>query len=196
MNSGQFARRKAALDAAKAGAVHEVEKLDWWEMRAYMIPDTMISGALTGSVLNAWKRTLYTITSTRVRLICILHLGGRAGVIPGAATTSVMCTLLQLAYNELGVLRLKFISKKMQAAREEDVQKRLVESPASQTVVNPEPLVLTAPPKPIAERIFGWFGFQRVSDDDFLERLKLEREVHLRRIAELEKDQEDRKTSD
>lgn len=34
----------------------DVQHLSWWEMRMHKLPDTAVSGAFTGAVLNAWKR--------------------------------------------------------------------------------------------------------------------------------------------
>ncbi|THH30360.1 hypothetical protein EUX98_g3832 [Antrodiella citrinella] len=168
VRSGQYARKKAELDAVKSGSVYIAEKLDWWEMRAQQIPDTAVSGALTGGVLNAWKR-------------------GRGGIVPGAVTASILCTFLQVAYNELGIMRLKFIQEQVQKSRAEEIAAATVA--AELHVAHQAPLVVAPPSKPVSERIFGWFGFQRVTDEDYLLRLKTERETYLKRIAELERDQ-------
>lgn len=51
--------------------------------------------------------------------------------------------------------------------------------------------VITIPPgpsKPLVQRAFDWLGMQSVSDQEYLERLKLKREELLRRIAEIEAD--------
>lgn len=98
-------------------------------------------------------------------------------------------------------MRLKFISDQLKKAQAQQDEADNILTPATKlsetatsaleasiTVVHP------APSQPMSERIFGWLGFQRVSDEDYLERLKAERDGHLRRIAELEKEKEDTKS--
>ncbi|KAH8106794.1 hypothetical protein BXZ70DRAFT_915116 [Cristinia sonorae] len=176
VKTGQFLRRKAELDAAINGEDYVAEKVGWWDMRAHKLPDTALSGALTGGVLNAWKR-------------------GRAGIVPGAITASLVCTFLQLAVNELGITRLKFIQEQLQKSQAEgdQVVQSLPTAQQSQSPIavpqNTIQIAPAAPAMPTSERIFGWFGFQKVSDEDYLRRLKAERETHLKRIAELEREQ-------
>lgn len=54
--SGQFCRRKLELDAKREGQLYRPERLDWWSMRSQKIPDSALSGAISGGFLNAWKR--------------------------------------------------------------------------------------------------------------------------------------------
>ena len=127
--------------------------------------------------------------------------GGVKGIMPGAVTASLLCTFLQVAYNELGIMRLKFISDQLKKtqAQQDDAGKTL--APATKlpetATSTPEASIVVVPPppsQPMSERIFAWLGFQRVSDEDYLERLKAERDGHLRRIAELEKEKQDTKS--
>ncbi|TCD62177.1 hypothetical protein EIP91_007261 [Steccherinum ochraceum] len=173
VKSGQYARRRAELDAKERGAKLEQEKLDWWDMRSHKVPDTAVSGAVTGGVLYAWRR-------------------GRAGILPGAVTAMVACTALQLALNELGVVRLKMIQRRLteaQAIEADPSQQQLPSPPVVTPTKQPMTVVPPPPSNPMSQRVFGWFGFRKVSDEDYLERLKLERDAHLQRIAELEKEE-------
>lgn len=114
------------------------------------------------------------------------HSGGRVGIAPGAITASIMCTFLQLAYNELGIMRLKFISDQLQKGE------NALDIPTPLPVAPEQPVVVVVPQeplKPMSERVFGWFGFEKVSDEDYLAKLKAERDVHLKKIAELEREQ-------
>ncbi|CAL1705174.1 unnamed protein product [Somion occarium] len=163
ISSGQFLRRKQEVDAIREGRAYTAERLDWWSMRSHKLPDTALSGALTGGLLNAWK-------------------GGRSGIAPGVTTGGLLCTLLQLAYNELGVVRLKYLSRTLQTQEvAPSVSATKVATTSSSSVsVNTEPV-------PWTERIFSLFGLQKVSDEEYLARLKRDRDAHLRRIAELER---------
>lgn len=61
VSSGQFLRRRHELEAKDSESkgkqtIYVREKLSFSDMRLYKLPDTAISGAFTGAVLNAWKR--------------------------------------------------------------------------------------------------------------------------------------------
>ena len=61
IKSGQFARRREQLEAAQARSKAgqqpgPPEQLTWTQMRMEKLPDTAISSALTGSLLNYWWR--------------------------------------------------------------------------------------------------------------------------------------------
>lgn len=58
ITSGQFSRRRKEILEKQQGEseLMQHEQLGWWDMRADKVPDTALSGALTGGVLNAWKR--------------------------------------------------------------------------------------------------------------------------------------------
>ncbi|KAI0797594.1 hypothetical protein C8Q75DRAFT_9599 [Abortiporus biennis] len=158
VSSPQFTRRWAELEASRSGKAYEPEQLSWADMRMHKLPDTFLSGAISGGVLNAWKR-------------------GPRGILPGMVTASIVCTLLQLGYNEIGVARIRYVSRQLQASSQ-----KLQIQPNSN-----EPL---EPPKSISDRVAGWLGISKVSDEEYLRRLKRQRENYLVRIAELEKEKE------
>ncbi|KAK7693775.1 hypothetical protein QCA50_003347 [Cerrena zonata] len=169
ISSGQFLRRKRELDAKREGQKYTPERLDWWSMRSCKLPDSALSGAISGGFLNAWKR-------------------GRAGIPSGMTTGALVCTVLQLAYNELGVVRLKYVSKKLQEV--EGQSQHVLPVTASSPALPPP-----SEPVPWTERVFTLFGLQKVSDEEYLTRLKGERAAHLQRIAELEKEEERSKST-
>ena len=88
---------------------------------------------------------------------------------------SVFCTVGQLLYNELGVQRVKFVSRTSPDASPQ------LPSPIASGI--PE---LPVPKEPLFDRMIQAIGFKRVSDEEYLAQMKGERATHLRRIAELE----------
>lgn len=52
----EYSRRIRELQASRRAGGRSGEKLTWWDMRMNKVPDTAISGAFTGAILNAWKR--------------------------------------------------------------------------------------------------------------------------------------------
>lgn len=111
-------------------------------------------------------------------------------------TGALLCTLLQLAYNELGVMRLNYISKKLQSPMKTEARSNLsisqpVPAATSETSLS-SPSVERVP---WTDRVFSLFGLQKVSDEEYLARLKRDRDAHLRRIAELEKETEQTKSN-
>lgn len=155
VSSGQFLRRRQEIEDKKGKNLERSETLSWSEMRLHKLPDTALSSALSGGILNAWKR-------------------GPAGIMPGVVTASVLCSLLQLGYNELGVMRIKYVSRKI------DETHRPIEA---------KPEVMTLPPepsKPILQRVFEWMGMPKISDEEYLKKLYAKRADVLRRIAQIE----------
>ncbi|KAG5642877.1 hypothetical protein DXG03_001919 [Asterophora parasitica] len=118
----------------------------WSDLRKHNTLDTGLSGALAGGALRGWK-------------------AGPRAILPGALTIGAACTLLQLAFNEAAITRVKYISGLSVSAP-----------------VKPA----TPPSKPLFERFLGMFGLQPVTDEQYVEKLKATRDGHLKRIAELE----------
>ena len=110
-------------------------------------------------------------------------LAGRRAILPGALTAGAVCTVLQLAYNELGVLRLKYISR--------HTKDPLV----GRHLPSPPPIAVVAQ-KPILERILVAFGMQPLSDEEYLTKLKYTRDIHLKRIKKLEQQLEAEKPTE
>ncbi|KAF9819788.1 hypothetical protein IEO21_01879 [Rhodonia placenta] len=161
----EYSRRIRELQASRRAGGRSGEKLTWWDMRMNKVPDTAISGAFTGAILNAWKR-------------------GPAGIVPGVTTAGLACTLIQLAYNELDIARIKYVSRTLQETRkQQDAEAAL---PMSQPVPLPSPPI--EPRKSFIERMLVTMGFHQVTDEEFLEKLKFKRDYALRRIEELEQE--------
>ena len=150
-------------------------------MRLHKIPDSAVSGALTGGVLNAWKRTLRSLSVWHT--ITEFASGGPAGVAPGATTASLICILLQVAYNELGIWRIKYVSRKL-----EENYPLVGSNPSADqhASIFTTPHIQPEERKPFFERFFELLGMPKISDEEYVQKLKAKREVYLRRIAELE----------
>lgn len=140
-------------------------KLTWGDIRSHKILDSSISGALAGSILNTWKR-------------------GRSGTIPGLATGAVMCGLFQWAFNEFDILRITHVSRVVHT------------QPVPVTPAAPVPTYLPVaapePPRTLTDRIFAVFG-HRISDEEYLNRVKAQRDHHLRRIEQLERERDEKR---
>ncbi|KZT71305.1 hypothetical protein DAEQUDRAFT_666338 [Daedalea quercina L-15889] len=160
----QYSRRIRELREQRKEGGHTGEKLTWWDVRMNKVPDTAASGAFTGGVLNAWKQ-------------------GRPGIIPGMVTAGLVCTTLQLLYNELGIARIRYVSRKLQ------VQQAPQTHPSPQSSPSVSHLE-SEPTQSLTERIFSVFGWRKVSDEEYLEKLKFKRDFYLRRIAQLEEERE------
>ena len=89
---------------------------------------------------------------------------------------AVGCTLLQYSANELGVQRVKFVSRRLGIA-----------TPVQQPVGSSEPT------RPLGQRIAGLLGFKSLSDEQSIAQMKQDRDTYMKRIAELEKLQEEEK---
>ncbi|KAF8077661.1 hypothetical protein FPV67DRAFT_1684285 [Lyophyllum atratum] len=141
----QYTRRRADLGISKPSDAR-LEPPTWSDLRTHKTLETGISGALTGGILRGWK-------------------SGPRAILPGALTIGALCTLLQLAYNEASITRLRYVSGLN------------VSTPATPA----------APPsKPLFERFLTLFGVQPVTDEQYVEKMKKTRDGHLKRIAELE----------
>lgn len=97
-------------------------------------------------------------------------LAGPAAVLPGAVTASVVCVLLQYAVNEADIARLRYITQQRYES-------------TSQPLVDPS---LSASPT-LVQRIIHAVGIRKVTEVEYLERMKKTRDHHLHRIAELER---------
>ncbi|PFH51730.1 hypothetical protein AMATHDRAFT_46899 [Amanita thiersii Skay4041] len=124
--------------------------LSWSEKRTQKLLDSGLSGAATGAILRGWK-------------------SGPAAMLPGAITTSTICILLQYAFNEAGIARLKYLAEQ-QCTPDESAS--------------------------LMERAMGSFGLRRISDEEYLETMIKQRAAHLKRIQVLERDVIDRRDVD
>ena len=103
-------------------------------------------------------------------------LAGPAAVLPGAVTAAVVCVLLQYTVNEADIARLKYISQQ----RLESTSQPPADPPLEHTLAHePSPTLI--------QRIIQAVGIRKMSEDEYIERMKKTRDHHLHRIAELER---------
>ncbi|KAF9227857.1 hypothetical protein BS17DRAFT_774423 [Gyrodon lividus] len=170
----QYRLRRHRLIPVVVDSTHDELPLSWSDIRTSRLLDSGISGALTGGILNTWKR-------------------GRRGLVPGLTTGALMCTLLQWTFNESDIVRINYISQNLTAPEQRTIPGDAVKSPRVEV---PQPSI----PRSIAvdslevdslmDRILSLFC-RRVSDEEYLKRLKVQRDSHLRRIVELEEEQKE-----
>ncbi|KAH9952116.1 hypothetical protein B0H21DRAFT_14850 [Amylocystis lapponica] len=176
LSETHYARRIRDLQAQRRVGRPSGEKLTWWDMRMSKVPDTAISGALTGGLLNAWKR-------------------GRPGIVPGVTTATLVCTFLQLAYNELGITRIKYISRILQSSQTSP-SGATGQDNTSTSMAPPRTRIDSEPPRPRMERILTFLGLHQIPDEEYLAMMQKKRDGYLRRIAELEKEREATRASE
>lgn len=88
---------------------------------------------------------------------------------------SVFCTLGQVLYNELGVQRLKFISRRYTIPSQ---------PPTPSTVSGlAEPSMRK---KPLLDRMIHVIGINKLSDEEYLAQMREKRAAYLQRIGKLE----------
>ncbi|KAF8635498.1 hypothetical protein AX17_003888 [Amanita inopinata Kibby_2008] len=158
----QYTRRRRELGLAEHGGHPADEPLTFSEKRRHKLLDSGVSGAIAGAILRGQK-------------------AGRRAIIPGAMTVGAICIVLQYAFNEADIARLKYLSRRQ--STDQELQINATPSP-EQELFTPEPS------PPFMQRMMSTIGIQKISDDEYLERMKKMREIHLRRIAELEKELE------
>lgn len=95
-------------------------------------------------------------------------LAGRRAIVPGALSIGAVCTLLQLAYNEAGIIRLQYISG------------------LNRSRTLPTPTTLSAPSLSMSDRFLALLGLKPVTDEEYIAKVKTTRDGYLKRIAELE----------
>lgn len=105
-------------------------------------------------------------------LRCTDTLGGVRGALSGAVMGAFGCTIAQLAVNELEVTRLKFVSRKLKASPRP--------APVESKPAEPQNV------PPFLDKVARLFGLQRMSNEEYLTKLRKERDAALKRIAILE----------
>lgn len=181
--SSRLYERESQRNSSASPEVSADGAMTWGAMRLHHTLDSALSGGITGSVLNTWKRSLSPrVFQSRIKSdSMVLPLGGTRGTFTGLMFGSVFCTLGQLLYNEFGVQRIKYISRR-----------HLIPSP-SPTPIASEPSKLPAPKRPLLDRMIHVIGFNRLSDEEYLAQLREKRAAYLRRIANLEAQLEEEK---
>ncbi|KAG2116655.1 uncharacterized protein F5147DRAFT_769023 [Suillus discolor] len=166
MPGKQYELRRQRLKEIVEGAPTDVSRLTWGDIRSRKVLDSSISGALAGGILNTWKR-------------------GRSGTVPGLATGAVMCGLFQWAFNEFDILRITHLSRGVHAQPVPAI-------PAAPVTTYSLPVAAPEPPRSLTDRIFAMFG-RKISDEEYLNRVKAQRDNHLRRIEQLERERDEKR---
>jgi hypothetical protein len=113
----------------------------------------------------------------------VFSLGGTRGTFTGMMFGSVFGILGQVLYNEIGVQRIKFISRRYL------IPSQLPTSTVSGLAEPP------MPKQPLLDRMIHAIGINKLSDEEYLTKMREDRAAYLRRIAELEAQLEEDKNS-
>ena len=92
---------------------------------------------------------------------------GRRAVLPAALTGGVACALLQLLYNEVQVMRVTYVGQQQR------------QNPST---------ILPKEKSALFPRFLKLFGLSEYSDEEFLTKLKSQRDGHLAKICKLEEE--------
>lgn len=111
---------------------------------------------------------------------------GRHTIVSGAVTASTVCIVLQYACNEIGIAKLRYVSK----SQEEN--KSLITQPSSKLQNGKQ---VYEPSGSVFQQLLKLVGLVPVSDEEYLTKLKRMREVYLKRMVELEKQVEEEKNT-
>ena len=112
---------------------------------------------------------------------------GRHTIVSGTVTASTVCIVLQYACNEIGIAKLRYVSK----SQEEN--KSLITQPSSKLQNGKQ--VYEPSSGSVFQQVLKLVGLVPVSDEEYLTRLKRTREVYLKRMVELEKQVEEEKNT-
>lgn len=110
--------------------------------------------------------------------------GGTRGTFTGIMFGSVFGILGQTLYNEMGVQRLKFISRRYPISSQRPT------SPAVSGLAEP-----SVPKKPLLDRMIHVIGISRLTDEEYLAQMREKRAAYLRRIEKLEAQLDEDKSS-
>jgi len=164
----QYVHRRRELGIGNAlNDAPTSEKLSWSELRTDRLFDSGVAGAVTGGLLRGLKT-------------------GRHAIVSGAVAASAACIVLQYTCNELGIARLRYISK----LQEEN--KSLITQPSTQLQNGKQ---VYEPSGSVFQQLLKAVGLIPVSDEEYLAKLKRTREVYLKRMVELENQVEEEKRS-
>ncbi|KAG8711620.1 hypothetical protein FRC08_015678 [Ceratobasidium sp. 394] len=167
LDTSEYARRRADLGILSPFPSASTLATPPDELRAIRqnrLLDTSISGALTGAGLNYWRR-------------------GARGIVPGATTAALVCTLLQYVVNELAVQRIRYVANTVAPAS-------VAPTPQPTPVVITPPLAPTTPSKPLSQKIVDTISYviplTRLDDKEYLQRLEHKRDILDSKIDRLE----------
>lgn len=100
----------------------------------------------------------------------------------GARTGAIICTIVQWGFNEFRIMRVKFVSRKLQESR-----------PQRDIPISSSPTESTGETRlSILDRLMSIVGFRKLSDEEYMRVLKKQRDEALDRIAVLEEERRER----
>ncbi|KAF8921070.1 hypothetical protein CPB85DRAFT_301616 [Mucidula mucida] len=95
-------------------------------------------------------------------------MAGRTAILSASLTAGILCAVLQLSYNEVHVQRVKYVNK---------ISQQPESSPSTARWISP--------------RVLKWIGLTEYTDEEYIAKLKHQRDTHLDRIRQLEEQLEE-----
>lgn len=174
---GFFSLREYVISPTLQGLGPSTEepsgRLSWTDLRKRHVLDSSIAGAMVGAAVNAFKR-------------------GAAGMPAGAITAGIACSLAQVLVNEANIQRVKYASSfsTFSPPRESLSSNSEFWSEDGSTATDLQ-RTLPAVPEPTQRKSFldhvlRLVGVTRLTDEEYLQKLKVQRERVLKRIQDLE----------
>ena len=128
---------------------------------------------LTGGVLRGIRSRYLLVYGLIYPSLRDDHSAGVSAILPGAMVVGTASTILQYGYNELSIMRLRYV---LNLQRNTDAKGYGGRTTALNEVK-----------EPAFRSLMKFFGVAPISDEDYLAKLRRSREVYLQQIAELEK---------
>ena len=153
--------------------------MSWTDLRWNQLLDSGLSGMLTGGALRGFRGGYLLVYSLIPRSLRDGQLAGVRAVLPGAMMVGAASTVLQYGYNELSIVRLRYVSNLRRHANAEERGGRTAEKAPNEIT------------EPAFQSLMKFFGIVPITDEEYLAKLKKSRDVYLKRISELEKQAEE-----
>jgi hypothetical protein len=171
-------RRELGINPLTKNEASSLQELSWTDLRWNKLLDSGLSGMLTGGALRGFRsRYLVTYGFTH-RSLRDGRLAGARAIFPGAMIFGAASITLQYGYNELSIVRLRYLSNLRRSTAAEEGGRTAEKAPNDVS-------------EPAFQSLLKFFGFVPISDEEYLVKLRKSREVYLQRIAKLEKQVEE-----
>ena len=131
---------------------------------------------------------LYGVSLDDIAIALLLmgsRTGGAAGIPAGVLTAGLACVIAQLAVNQGNIERVKYISSRFPPSTRTSPEETSLASSQSQTFRG-QVSETHAAGKDLLDHALSLFGVTRLNDEEYLRKLKWQRERALKRISELE----------
>ncbi len=152
--------------------------MTWSFMRSRNIAETAVSGSLIGGGYN-WLKCMPTLAELPIALLMqnplMLSTADRqtSRIFPGAFTAALLCTLVQLAFNEASIVRIKLASSRLDATRRAPEPRAsengtvFAEPGAAPSWSDSKPDKTKEPAESAFSHVLWLFGLRKLSDEEY-----------------------------